>query len=596
MFNSVHVCTKAGFGLLLVALLSILGAPLFAQGQSQAQVTAQLSSGVVKLGSEVILIATIQNAAFSDVRPLPAVDGLRLGPWSNPSSRQMISSINGGRPTRLDEKTWTAVVRPERKGEFTIPGLEFSVDGSVARTQPLALTVVEDLKGEELGVFGIRASTHKVVEGEPFTIEMNFGWDMALKERINWANLSLPWWGKLPGAIENAPPPLAAGVSQVELILNTTETIRVEVLPKTTIRGRAFQMYRLVRSFTPTRSGALEFPSSWLEFARVEDSGDIFSRRREKVESFFVKSEPLTIDVIELPEAGRPPDFGGAIGKFNVRATAAPRDVDAGESIKLKIEWTGAGNLEFFSVPEPSRSDAFHGFRVYGKTETKTFDRRSVTYDIAPRSAEVKLIPPIVLPVFDPESGSYTSVSTEPITINVRALSRVSGLSDSASGFVAQNDLRDVDRKWSEAGDLPRPGRTTVFFAFGLLPFLWIAMARVARRRGDPWAPLERRRRRAKAQLARELAQADSPRAELGAVQNFLGARTAEVPEAWQGRDLREWFARHSIAVEPEVIRELQGLIAELEAATWGGARRPAQSSVRERALSVADRLVRGGL
>jgi hypothetical protein len=572
---------------LLVPAASALAAP-----QSQARVSARLSTGVVKLGSDVVLIATIENAAFSDVRPLPAVDGLRLGPWSAPSSRAMTSVING-RVTRSDERTWTAPVRPERKGEFTIPPLEFAVDGGIVRTPVLSLTVVEDLKGEELGHFELHASTSKVVEGEPFTIEMVFGWDAALGDRINWANLSLSWWGQLAGALENDPPPAAPGASLVEIVLNTTETVRVEQLPRKDVRGRPFRLFRLVRSFTPTRSGVLEFPTSWLEFSRIEDSGDIFSRRRERVESYFVKSEPVKIEVALLPEDGRPSDYGGAIGKFTVRATAIPRDVDAGESIKFKVEWSGRGNLEFFSPPEPSRSDAFNGFRVYGKTETKAFDRRIVVYDIAPRSAEVKEVPPLVLPVFDPASGRYTTVATEAIPINVRALARASGLSDPDSGPALQNDLRDVPSRLQDRGDLPRPGFYAVLAAFAALAVAWPLSVLAAKRRGDPWAPAARRRRRARKELERELAASQSARSDLEALQRFLAARTAENPEAWMGRDVGDWFASHAAEVPPAVVQDVQRLVGELEAAAWGGARRP---STRERAQRLALDLERGGL
>jgi hypothetical protein len=350
-----------------------------------------------------------------------------------------------------------------RKGEFSIPGIELTVDGALVRTQPLTLNVVEDLKGEELGSFEIRASSMRVVEGQPFSVELIFGWDQALTDRINWANLSLSWWGQLSGAIENDPPPTAPGANIVEIVLNSTETVRVEQLQPMQIRGRPFRMFRLVRSFTPTRAGVLEFPSSWLEFARIVDAGDIFSRRRERVESFFVRSEALNITVIELPENGRPADFGGAIGNFSVRASAEPRDVDAGESIKLKVEWSGSGNLEFFSAPEPSRSDAFAGFRVYGKTESKSLDRRTITYDIAPKSAQVKQIPALVLPVFDPVAGRYTSVATDPIAINVRGLARASGLGEVDGGFVAQPDLADLASQLGGSSDLPRPGARSVF-------------------------------------------------------------------------------------------------------------------------------------
>ncbi|HUR29254.1 MAG TPA: hypothetical protein VM509_13785, partial [Planctomycetota bacterium] len=92
------------------------------------------------------------------------------------------------------------------------------------------------------------------------------------------------------------------------------------------------------------------------------------------------------------------------------------------------------------------------------------------------------------------------------------------------------------------------------------------------------------------------LSRASTARDDLGALQDFLGARTAEQPEAWQGRDVRAWFEKQALAVPPEVVRDLQSLIAELEAAAWGNAALPARTAVRERALSVAERLVRGGL
>ena len=60
-------CSRVAFTWLFAALLFCASAYSSAPGQSQARVSARLSSGVVKLGSEVTLIATVENAAFSDV-------------------------------------------------------------------------------------------------------------------------------------------------------------------------------------------------------------------------------------------------------------------------------------------------------------------------------------------------------------------------------------------------------------------------------------------------------------------------------------------------------------------------------------------------
>lgn len=575
-----------------LAVLSLLALGARAQGSGGARVTARLSSGVVKLGGEVTLVLSVENASQSSVRPLPAVDGLRIAPWSEPSSRSTSVIVNG-RLSRSDERTWTAAVRPERAGEFTIPGLEVVVEGAPTRTQPLSLNVVADLKGDELGSFTLRSSASQVVEGQPFLLELTFGWDAGLRDRINWANLSLSWWGQLPGAVENAVPPPTPGGKWVELLMNSESTVNVEELANQTVRGRPFRMFRLVRSFTATRAGTLEFPAGWLEFARVEDTGDFFTRRRERVESFFVRSQPLELTVLRLPEEGRPADFGGAIGRFQVRASADPRDVDAGESIKLKVEWTGDGNLSYFSAPEPSRSESFRGFRVYGMTESKSIDRRTVVYDLAPRSAEVTAIPPLELPVFDPSTLRYTVLASEPIPIHVRALARASGLEDEDSGFVAGNDVRDLRPELRADADWPSPGRGAVIACLAAAPLIGFGLLRAARRRADPAAPAERRRRRARRELAKRLATESSPRAQLDLLHEYLGARSGELAQAWEGRDVVDWFSARRPTVAGALVDELRRTILDLEAAAWGGG---ARSTSRESTLDLARRLEEAGL
>jgi hypothetical protein len=116
---------------------------------------------------------------------------------------------------------------------------------------------------------------------------------------------------------------------------------------------------------------------------------------------------------------------------------------------------------------------------------------------------------------------------------------------------------------------------------------------RVTRRRADPWAPLERRRRRARRELARELEHAASARDELLALQKFLAARTAERPEAWQGRDLNAWFAEQCPDVPRELVLELEQLVLGLEASVWGGVN---ASNGRKSAMELAQRLEGAGL
>ncbi|HVS08376.1 MAG TPA: BatD family protein, partial [Planctomycetota bacterium] len=435
----------------------VLAASLAAQGQSPT-LKAHLTSGVVTLGDSVTLVVSVEDSRNAMLGELPQVEGLRIGPAGPPSHRVSNAWLNG-RHVRSEQLTWAIPVRPLAKGEFKIPPFEVRADGRAMRTSELALTVVEDLRGADLGFIELVPSSRKVVEGQPFSVELVFGWDRGLQERINAANLSLPWWGQLPGLLEMPSPPAAPGSSPIDFPLNSGSRVQVQELAPRTVRGRPFRTFRLVRSFTPTRSGELEFPTSFLMFGHSPTT-DIFGRSRERAESYYVSAEGFRVDVVPLPEQGRPFDYGGAIGKLSAHADADPRDVDAGESIKFSVTWTGQGNLEFFEAPDPSRVEAFEGFRVYGRTESKGFDRRTVVYDLAPLSGEVRSIPPLPLPVYDPEAGRYTTVATVPIPIRVRPLEGGSGLGDEAARFA--RDIRDIDASAEPGGELPRPGAPAV--------------------------------------------------------------------------------------------------------------------------------------
>lgn len=578
----------------ILCAFAVLATALFAQGKSQARITAQLSTGVIKLGASATLLVTVENAAYSEVRGLPKVDGLEIGPLSAPSTRSATTYING-RVTRSDSRTWGIPVRPLAKGDYTIPPIELVVDGAPTQTSALVLTVVEDLKGEELGFFTITPSTHKVVEGQPFSVELRFGWDAGLRDRVNYANLSLPWWGQLPGTLDMDPAPAAPGVRLTEIQLNSETTIKVEEYGTTTVRGRQFRTFRMIRSFTPTRANPLEFPTSFLEFGRISEVGDFFSRRQAKEESYFARAEGFQIEVVPLPEQGRPLDFSGAIGSFKVRSVAEPRDVDAGDSIKFTVEYTGAGNLEFFEAPDPARMDSFKGFRTYGKTESKFFDRRTIVYDIAPMSPDVKEIPPLPLSVFDPEAGQYTTVQTVALPIRVRALAKGSGLEvEGEGGSKSARDLRDIHSEALATLKWTRPGPWGIGVALASAPLVWFALRSVARRRGDPDAPLERRRRKARKQLMKRLAAARSAREELDALHDFLAARTREPREAWQGRDVKGYLLTRPPPRPSEGdVAELDALVRELERETWAGS---GTALPRERIETVSQRLIGGGL
>ena len=179
------------------------------------------------------------------------------------------------------------------------------------------------------------------------------------------------------------------------------------------------------------------------------------------------------------------------------RASVDRRSIDLGESVKLTVEWTGAGNLEFFEPPDLGREDAFKGFRAYGATDRFHGDRRVVIYDLAPKSAQVSELPSVGLSIFDPEAGEYKEVVTNSIPIRVRVPEGFVGLDVEGAAEAVGLDLRDIKTKPAR----PQEGDGPSDLLLAGLPLItligWIALRRSVRRRGDPASLQARRRRRA---------------------------------------------------------------------------------------------------
>lgn len=587
---------------MIAKILNVMGAlvllALGAPAQDEPVVTARLERGVLKMGQRTVLVVQVEGTDSARLGDVPDVEGLRIGTPSTPSRRSFVSVV-GRRTTTSVSMTWSIPIRPEREGEFTLPPIPVIVGNRVVSTTPQRLTVVQDMRGEELGFLEVSPSATRVVQGQLVSIEVHFGWDQALSQ-IDYADLSLGFWEGFPGLLEveaDFPPRGATVMGGVTV--NRAEEVQVQQLGTRELRGRSFHSFRLVRTFVATRTGRLELSASFLNFAKTETSGGFFDTRRRKVEDYYASAPVAYIEVVELPEEGRPFEFTGAIGSFSALADADRRDVDAGDSIKLTVTWEGQGNLEFFDAPEVSRDPAFTGFRVYGRTEDREPGRRKVVYDLAPLEADLEAIPPVKLAVFDPELGAYTTVATQPIPIRVRPLANAVEL-DAEERLVDELDLRDLDTRPLGPVGTASGGAPSDELVLGTLfgvPILWLLVRTAVRRRGDPAAPLERRRRGARRRLARALARARGPQEELEAVYAFLAERTRSPEGAWVGADLEQALAP---TVEEEAARA-QALVDRLEGSVWSGRNGSevpggAERAGRDEILRVADALIARGL
>src|SRR2546426_576001 len=115
----------------------------------------------------------------------------------------------------------------------------------------------------------------------------------------------------------------------------------------------------------PLRAGTLSVGPASMGMNMV-----VRSRSRDQFFGFFgesqkpteLHSEPLVLNVLPLPEAGRPADFAGAVGRFEMDVKAAPLALGAGDPVTVTSTIRGTGNLDSVTAPAIAASDAL---RVY---------------------------------------------------------------------------------------------------------------------------------------------------------------------------------------------------------------------------------------
>jgi len=139
-----------------------------------------------------------------------------------------------------------------------------------------------------------------------------------------------------------------------------------------------------------------------------------------------VKSTPVKITVIPLPENGKPADYGNAVGNFTLSGKMDKTELTTDDAAAYTLTINGSGNLKLIAAPALQLPN---GLETYDPVVVDTITNRTntisgskiITYPIGPRTPGDYTIPSISFSYFNPQSGSYVTLHTEPIKIHVKA-------------------------------------------------------------------------------------------------------------------------------------------------------------------------------
>ena len=139
---------------------------------------------------------------------------------------------------------------------------------------------------------------------------------------------------------------------------------------------------------------------------------------------YTVKSEPIAVTVLPFPDTGKPADFKGVTGHFDIHAKAGEQKLALSEAGTLRIEINGSGNWAMVQEPVISWPQ---GVDVFEPVTTESIDsqavpltgRRIYEYPFSSNKAGKLTIPSINISYFDPEKKRYFTNRTDPITITI---------------------------------------------------------------------------------------------------------------------------------------------------------------------------------
>ncbi len=423
--------------------------------------SATLDRTAIRVGEQAVLTLRFEGGQPTGALRVPNVPNLQFQAGRSSSSTTI---INGQMSQALLIPIYISASQP---GDYTIPAFQVPVATGMLPTQPLALKVhaadakLPDTENYRQFTFvRIRASKTNVFIGEPFTMEVRL-------YLTGGRDFQMPVFAGDGFTLASQPPQ------------QTQEQVGNAVFN--------VMLFRYV--VTPVKAGKLPLGPAQCSFnllIRVggNEAFDFFNRGG-RLQAVTILSEPLDIQVQPLPVEGRPADFNGAVGSFQMSATLAPLEVAVGDPITLRVQVSGRGGLDGVRMPVLELGE---GFKSYPPNVTTDMPEpmnlaglKKFEQVVQPQNTDVKELPAFTFSYFDPDARGYRSIRqpATPLRVRAGAVAQAPTVVMTATNSAAPVATELVHIKpqlgalGASAGGLRQPG----FWLLSGVPFaLWLGL------------------------------------------------------------------------------------------------------------------------
>ncbi len=190
-------------------------------------------------------------------------------------------------------------------------------------------------------------------------------------------------------------------------------------------------------------------------------------------------SDNIPILIKPLPKEGKPKDYTGAVGVFQMTVDAPNKSIVTHQPFPLKIRFEGRGNAKLIELPQLPLGDTLEIYDI--KNESKFFKNgqsfKEFEVLLIPKKAGPLVIDSLRSSFFDPKKGEYISLQSEPIQLTVLPGSKQQSIGEERLKAKEKKTLPGILSEWNPDY---RPASRSLFlwpFLFGIAVLVIIGKA-----------------------------------------------------------------------------------------------------------------------
>lgn len=401
---------------------------------------AVVSDSNVFVGEPFTLQIRVSGSQSPDLPDLSHLKGFSVTfQGGSENSIRSITIVNGHMTKNIQQGyIFSYQLIPLHAGSLIIGPIAVYSGRQRAVTQPVMITAGTAAPGNSDFKLRIVLSKTRCYVGEPVTLTVTW----YLGKNVKNADFTLPLLGRTRRFFVAAPRVNTTNSMQYyRVALGSGQVIAKK--GEEELNGRTYTTLTFRRILIAKNPGSFRIDSATVSFSALVGyrhqnpfgnnffsnffqnfNGNMGFGQQGVYRKMIVASNPLTLDVLKLPNTGQPSDFSGLVGEYHIEDSALPTHVSMGDPITLTVTLSSPDYLKPVELPPLKEQPALsRDFKIPDERAVGEIsgNKKIFTQTIRPLRAGIRRIPPIVLSYFDTRTGTYKTAKTAPISISVKA-------------------------------------------------------------------------------------------------------------------------------------------------------------------------------